>query len=64
MAEPSQNNINLYKHYLEIAPKKARQAAVLLERFPSLGEKEEQKKEEERIIEGGNEEEDGKKSKR
>ncbi len=38
MAEPSQNNINLYKHYVEIAPKKARQAAVLLERFPSLNE--------------------------
>ena len=41
MAEPSQNNINLYKHYLEIAPKKARQAAALLKMFPSLGKKEE-----------------------
>ena len=45
MAEPSQNNINLYKHYLKIAPKKARQAAVLLKMFPSLGEKEEEKDE-------------------
>lgn len=33
------NTINLYKHYLEIAPKKAKQAAVLLERFPELAEK-------------------------
>ena len=40
MAEPSQNNINLYKHYLEIAPKKTRQAKVLLKMFPSLGEEE------------------------
>ena len=39
MAEPSQNNINLYKHYLEISPKKDKQAAVLLKMFPSLGEK-------------------------
>ena len=36
MAEPSQNNINLYKHYIDIAPKKERQAAVLLKMFPSL----------------------------
>ncbi len=43
MAEPSLNNINLYKHYLKIAPKKARQAAVLLKMFPSLGEEEEEK---------------------
>ena len=42
MAEPSQNNINLYKHYLEISPKKDRQAAILLKMFPSLGEKEEE----------------------
>ena len=45
MAEPSLNNINLYKHYLEIAPKKARQAAVLLKMFPSLGEEDEENKE-------------------
>ena len=36
MAEPSQNNINLYKHYIDIAPKKERQAAVLLKMFPEL----------------------------
>ena len=45
MAEPSQNNINLYKHYLEIAPKKTRQAKVLLKMFPSLGEEDEENKE-------------------
>ena len=45
MAEPSQNNINLYKHYLDIAPKKARQAKVLLKMFPSLGEEDEENKE-------------------
>ena len=43
----SENNKRLYKHYLSIAPKKARQAAVLLERNPELAEKpkEEPKKE-------------------
>ena len=41
MAEPSLNNINLYKHYKSIAPKKEKQAAVLLKMFPSLEEKEE-----------------------
>ncbi len=35
----SENNKRLYKHYLSIAPKKARQAAVLLERNPELAEK-------------------------
>ncbi len=46
MAEPSLNNINLYKHYLDIAPKKARQAKVLLEMFPGLDDKEEDKEDE------------------
>lgn len=35
----SENNKRLYKHYLNIAPKKAEQAAVLLERNPELAEK-------------------------
>lgn len=44
MAEPSPNNINLYKHYKKIAPLKDRQAAVLLDMFPSLGKTIEDKK--------------------
>ena len=47
MAEPSINNINLYKHYLDIAPKKAKQAAVLLEMFPSLGQDSDQEEDKE-----------------
>jgi len=37
----SENNKRLYKHYLSIAPKKAKQAAILLKMFPELAEKKE-----------------------
>ncbi len=48
MAEPSLNNKNLYKHYLDIAPKKDKQAKVLLQMFPSLEEKEEDEEDEQK----------------